>query len=320
MNIIEQESFGIAHKKKREKTMVKALEELKSFSSSYFEVDYLQKSKELFQLRMNQLDCLEKEEFLEFLAGRCSASLFLCFCSEAKYTFDITKAMKYAGIFCEKAKSGILYNAYQRRVRDFLLGVPEFISASDKGDYYLFALRLSIKYDCIFALQELLKEDQRLHFIKEGLVGFENEINEQQDMRIGDNVRNYLENGIVSEDWQTYVQSSKYVPDIYVDYFATQGSDICKEILKSYKKSKLLSKNTTLEELDAFVDSYNWDDGVEVPYFVMHHKNCDLALRKKLLELGAGDSIDETTYIDAKKDPWKQFILELKEMIEKEEQ
>ena len=100
---------------------------------------------------------------------------------------------------------------------------------------------------------------------------------------------------------------------------ALRIKEICKENLKSYKKSKLLSKNTTLEELDAFVDQYNWDDGVEIPYFIMHHKNCDLALRKKLFELGADDCIDEKTYVDTKKDPWKQFILELKEMIEKEE-
>ena len=104
------------------------------------------------------------------------------------------------------------------------------------------------------------------------------------------------------------------------DYYASKGLEICRMNLESYEKSNLLGDSTTLKELNDFIDNqYNWDDGVEIPYFIMHHKNCDLALRKKLFELGAGDCIDENTYVDIKRDPWKQFILELKEMIEKEE-
>ena len=53
---------------------------------------------------------------------------------------------------------------------------------------------------------------------------------------------------------------------------------------------------------------------------IAHVKNCDLELRKKLFELGAGDCIDEDTYKDTNKDPWKRFILKLKELIDKEEQ
>lgn len=105
-----------------------------------------------------------------------------------------------------------------------------------------------------------------------------------------------------------------------MDYFATEGLEVCKEILKSYRKSKLLNEQTSLQELNDFIDNkYNWDDGVEVPYFIMHHKNCDLNLRKKLFELGAGDCIDEDTYVNTRKDPWKQFILELDEMIKEGE-
>ena len=59
---------------------------------------------------------------------------------------------------------------------------------------------------------------------------------------------------------------------------------------------------------------------MEIPYFIMHHKNCDYSLRKQLFRLGAGDCIDENTYNDTNKDPWKRFILELDEMIKKEEQ
>ena len=165
----------------------------------------------------------------------------------------------------------------------------------------------------------LIKNKESGYFDCE-LSELEDLINNQPDRRIGDSVHSYFSNGTIAVDWRNALEGHRYVPDIYVDYFATTGKEICKENLKSYKKSRLLGSKTTLEELNAFVDQYNWDDGVEIPYFIMKHKNCDLALRKKLFELGAGDCIDEDTYKDTKKDPWKQFILELDEMIKKKEQ
>ncbi len=300
--------------------MKEVLEELKNFAATYFETDYIDKNRQLYITKAGFLDEDEKTELLDFLTERCSVALFFCFCEETKTILTPKEAMQYSLLFCENAKAGILYSAYQTRVKDFFLGLPQYIIENNLNDYYMYVLRLSVEYDCIFALQALLEEDKSIHFITEDLQDLYLILEKQQDMRIAENVRAYLTSGDIGEDWTNYMASSKYVPDIFVDYFESEGKEICKENLKSYKKSKLLSNKTTLEELNAFVDSYNWDDGVEIPYFIMHHKNCDLALRKKLFELGAGDCIDESTYIDTKKDPWKLFILELKEMIEKEEQ
>jgi len=68
--------------------------------------------------------------------------------------------------------------------------------------------------------------------------------------------------------------------------FGKRALSVCKEILKDYEKTGILKKTTKAEELDAFVEEYNWDDGFEVPHFI--------------------DSDDEQ---------WKAFITELHDML-----
>ena len=300
--------------------MKEILDELIEFTDSYVEMDFLQKNRELFKEKEGQLNQQEKLAFLEHLSMEGSDVIFLIFCEEAKMTFNLKQAEKFSHLLCCEAENSVGYIITQTRNRDFFLKMAELIPKEDVCQYFLYVTKLTIESDNICTLQELLKKDKELHFIQGGIEEFEPLIQKQADLRIGENVRSYIQNGTIGEDWQSFINGVKYVPDIYVDYFATEGKEICKENLKSYKKSRLLSDKTTLEELNDFIDNqYNWDDGVEIPYFIMRHKNCDLALRKKLFELGAGDCIDEKTYIDTDKDPWKRFILELKDMIEKEE-
>ncbi len=300
--------------------MQEALENLKTFVSTYTESDYLQKCRDIFMQKSGQLNNQEKIAFLDFLTNRGGDAAFLVFCEVAHPILELEQAKSYSLTLCEKVKNTMRFKAYQCRIGDFFMNVPKYIGSKDKKAYLLFAIELSIKYDCICALQRLFLEDRENRFIDCSFDKYESLVVNQPDRRIGDTVQSYFLKGEVSEDWQQACNGYEYVPDIYVDYFATKGNEICKENLKSYKKSKLLSAKTTLEELNAFIDIYNWDDGVEVPYFIMHHKNCNLALRKRLFELGAGDCIDEKTYIDTERDPWKKFILELKGMIEQEEQ
>ena len=300
--------------------MKAVLDELISFTDSYSKEDFLQKNRELFREKEAQLDQTEKLAFLEHLSRMGSDIKFLIFCEEAKMAIDLEHAKVFSRFLCEATASGALLRIVQRRNKDFFFKVSELIPVDDVNSYFLYITKLAIEFDCICALQELLLKDKDLHFIQGGVEEFEALIKSQPDQRIGENMRSYFQNGTIGEDWQNFIVRVKYEPDIHIDYFATRGLEICKENLKSYKKPRLLSDKTTLEELNDFIDNqYNWDDGVEIPYFIMHHKNCDLALRKKLFELGAGDCIDENTYKDVDKDPWKRFILELDEMIKKEE-
>lgn len=300
--------------------MQEVVDEFQRFVSTYEESDYLQKCREVFSQKAKLLDEREMTAFMDFLIGRGGDAAFIVFCEEANPLLELEQAKAYVKVLCEKIKNQIYFRAYQIRIADFLMKLPRFIDPKNSKEFYQFALETSIKYDLICALQQLLLKDKEIGFIECNAAEYEGLIQNQADRRIGENIRCYFQNGTIGEDWQNAVNGYQYVPDIYVDYFATRGLEICKENLKSYKKPRLLSDKTTLEELNDFIDNqYNWDDGVEIPYFIMHHKNCDLALRKKLFELGAGDCIDENTYKNVDKDPWKRFILELADMIKKEE-
>lgn len=308
--------------------MQKLLDEIISIYQSNKDGNVIETDKALFREKGNLLDEQDKIAFLDYLAEKGSDVSFRLFCEETHMLLSLEQAKNYSSkIISVLSAFGkvILYKFMQPRLSVFIMSFSNFISEESVSEYYSFALELAIKNDLICSVQDLVAKDKTDRFIKGDISNYESVLNGQQDKRIERIIRNYFLSGEIGENWEDYIIGPLYVPDIQSeaasneDYFQSAGKEICKENLKSYKKSKLLSKNTTLEELDAFVDQYNWDDGVEIPYFIMHHKNCDLALRKKLFELGAGDCIDEKTYVDTKKDPWKQFILELKDMIEKEE-
>jgi len=291
--------------------------------------NFVEKNRLLFREKGNLLPDKDKIAFLDHAASKGSDVFFLLFCEETHMLLSLEQAENYSLTIIQKWTDSRMIpgnRAVQQRLADSFIKFPEFISKEYIGDYYSFMFDIAIKNGLIATVQALLFKDKEIGFLSKNIIDYDSDLNEQSDKRIGRCVRNYLLTGEISENWKDYVDGYTYIPDTQTatanteDYFKTKAKEICKDNLKSYKKSRLLSKNTTLEELDAFVDQYNWDDGVEIPYFIMHHKNCDHALRKKLFELGAGDCIDETTYIDTKKDPWKQFILELKEMIEKEDQ
>lgn len=197
------------------------------------------------------------------------------------------------------------------------------IDEQDQSLFWKEVMVLAVKYRYIYMVQKMMQMKVDATYKNQNGESAESLIGNMKDKTMAEYVRYYIQNGQIKEDCGAYFVDNKYTPECYeedVDYFATKGLEVCKEVLKSYRKSKLLNEQTTLKELNDFIDKkYNWDDGVEVPYFIMRHKNCDLNLRKKIFELGAGDSIDADTYVNTKKDPWKQFVLELDAMIKEEE-
>jgi len=309
--------------------MKELLEELISDYNSNTDSDFVEKNRQLFRNKGILLDASDKFAFLDYLASRGSDVFFLMFCEETNIKMDLDQAENYSSVmFTKIAESGLMpcNKVMQQRLSNSIIRFPDIIGEDCVDEYYSYMFEFAIKNGFICAVQALLSKDKEKRFINDDISCYEDILNAQTDKLIERSVRNYYLTGEVEDSWENYVEGYHYTPDTSTkcvkneDYFKTRGKEICKENLKSYKKSKLLSSKTTLEELNDFVDKYNWDDGFEIPYFIMKHKNCDLALRKKLYELGAGDCIDENTYKDTNKDPWKQFILELDEMIKKEEQ
>lgn len=289
--------------------MKESLDELIEFADSYIKPDMLDKNRELFAQKRNQLDETEKHIYLKHIAEKQRALIFLAFCAETDPSFTLAQAIEYSDIISKRDIKEEIYDSGLEIHAQFVLQMSALVNKNDKNEYLSHMFEVSIRYDYISTLQELLRSDKDLHFIRSSYEDYKELLENQPDERIRQNVSDYFKSGTIGEDWQNFIVSYRYVPDIYVDYFETKGKEICKENLKSYKKSKLLSNKTTLEELNVFVDNYNWDDGVEIPYFIMKHKSCDLALRKKLFELGAGDCIDEDTYKDTKKIPGNNLSL-----------
>ena len=110
----------------------------------------------------------------------------------------------------------------------------------------------------------------------------------------------------------------KYLPK-YADpdgqIFGKLALSFCKEILKEYSKTDILKKTTKAEVLDAFVDEYNWDDGLEVPHFIAVHPNCSRETKEKIFDLADGSFYGTKDFEESDDEQWKALVTELYEML-----
>lgn len=90
-------------------------------------------------------------------------------------------------------------------------------------------------------------------------------------------------------------------------------------LLEEYENPDLLQPETTSAALSAFLQEYNWDDGVEVPYFMMQHPNCTLGIALELFYLSEGLEILEEDFYDSFSEEWVAFVELLYHKILKQE-
>ncbi|MDE7431903.1 MAG: DUF4274 domain-containing protein [Lachnospiraceae bacterium] len=139
----------------------------------------------------------------------------------------------------------------------------------------------------------------------------------------------YLDNGCSVEDTEKFYSEEDwfhnpvYKPEI-INTTEDTNDDILESmeskkraefILSEYEAEDLLSKNTTAQELSDFLDEYNWDDGLEVPYFVSKHKKCDLGIAMKLFYLADGLGILAEDFEEKAASKWGIFVKVLYEHI-----
>lgn len=79
-------------------------------------------------------------------------------------------------------------------------------------------------------------------------------------------------------------------------------------LLEEYDKVHLLNEETSAIELDEFIQIYNWDDGLEVPFFIMQHKNCELGIALKMFYLSEGLGFFEEDFYDYFNEDWVAFV------------
>ena len=303
--------------------MSEAYEKIMEFVDSYRGYDYLEKNTEVFAENKNVLEENEKTELARQLCLEGNLPLF-CACVEVMgLELHVSESVQNMYHIYEENEGIYDYLYDQKEVSEGIDFIVSKLPEKECGTFLSEMLILAVKYRHIYVAQHLMEKGAKTDYTNRDNESIQSLISNMKDKTMVQFVQYYIQNGQIKEDSDVYFINNKYTPEYYeedLDYFATEGLKVCKEILKSYRKSKLLNEQTSLQELNDFIDNkYNWDDGVEVPYFIMHHKNCDLNLRKKLFELGAGDCIDEDTYVNTRKDPWKQFILELDEMIKEGE-
>jgi hypothetical protein len=94
------------------------------------------------------------------------------------------------------------------------------------------------------------------------------------------------------------------------NYFETKESmERVKFLLKEYGCPDLLNEASDAGMLDRFIHNYNWDDGLEVPYFVGKHKNCELGTALKMFYFAQGtDMLEEGYRSELEDDEWVSFI------------
>lgn len=92
-------------------------------------------------------------------------------------------------------------------------------------------------------------------------------------------------------------------------YFESKRSrERAEYMLETYDCPDLLKEQSEASLLDGFIDNYNWDDGLEIPYFILKHVNCELGTALKIFYLAEGTEMLKTGYQDYQLGNWVEFI------------
>ena len=302
-----------------------ACEEILNYGKTYRGRDFIERNAEVWSKYQTSLSEEEKKRILIAYCENGNLLLFSAFVRTMEVNLTPVDCEDYMHKCFEASIEDLHFLFFQKMICDGIDIMEERVSSLNVIQFLLLMLNLAIHYDMVYVVQYLFqKEKLNKDEVTLNKQRIQKALSNQSDLNMLEFVNDYLGKGASPKDaTKLFDKYGTYKPRIYeepIDYFATKGREICNIYLETYEKPHLLSSETTLKELNDFIDKeYNWDDGVEIPYYIMHHKNCDLALRKKLFRLGAGDCIDEDTYKNTDKDPWKRFILELDDLIKKEE-
>ena len=130
----------------------KFVEERKIANEASLGPDYLQKIRIFYSENHGRLGEDEKLEFLEYLVNESALMDFIAFCEAERPLLGLERVKSYLQNFCEKNKLRMHLAFTQRSLGDIFLLLPKLIESKDEKDYYIYALKLAIKYDCICAM------------------------------------------------------------------------------------------------------------------------------------------------------------------------
>ena len=101
-----------------------------------------------------------------------------------------------------------------------------------------------------------------------------------------------------------------------IEVFETQEKyERVLNLLNEYGEKGLLDNSTDAIELFCFLDNYNWGDGFEIPYYILKHAKCELAIAMKIFYLSDGLGILDESFEDDFNREWVIFVKYLYENI-----
>jgi len=259
--------------------------------------------------------------------------------SVLNYKFDLKRAIKYMNSFLKvwftyKTERNLDTLRYQRQALIYIKVLAENIKPEDKLVFLGETLIVAAKNRLILIAEYLMDNKADISYVNNKGLSVEKYETSMNDITMASYLSYYRTNGVKKGSGEEYFKVAKrfegkshpnddivryYMPKLADDdglVFGKVALTVCKDVLKDYDKSSILKKTAKAEALDSFIEEYNWDDGLEVPYFIAVHPNCGMETKKKIFDLAEGCMFGTKDFENSDDIQWKTLLTELHKMIE----
>lgn len=231
-------------------------------------------------------------------------------------------AVAITACISDRNEEYLVYLEYMKEILEYILdNCPQGCKAQVIGTAFV----LACKNNNLYLIKWLLEQGVDVNYRYENRTGPEAA---QANMRSkngieDDTIINYLQNNIQKtgkfEDIYKYYPDKEYrmpedpmkkVNGLLLDSALERANFLLEDT-----NPNLLSEKTSPKELHLFMEEYNWDDGLELPYFIMLHPNCQLATALMIFWLAEGGSMFEDNFADRHNVEWKYLLTTLHDRI-----
>lgn len=231
-------------------------------------------------MNQDKFSPLTKEQWRK-LFGTCKISVAL-----AKWLIDEhydleEEAIGLVAEICNQKETSV---ESMEDIKKLISYIYERVQEEKRGEILGTAFVLTCKNNNLYLIKWLLEQGADVEYCYDGQNGLEAaRANIKSYDGIEDkNIVNYLQNNIHKsggfDEVKKYYRMGFYEPPkaevntLLLETARERADSLLQDLCPN-----LLKEETSSEELHLFMEDYNWDDGIEIPYFVMLHPNCELA-------------------------------------------
>ena len=215
----------------------------------------------------------------------------------------------------------------------------EFATEEQKKEFISLAFVIACGYTNIYLVKYLLEQGADVNYRFQDMTGMEIALKYAECMEgYGDDtvyqylLRNQNCQGELEDVLKYYVVKKDFLDNEYYKYETEAvrqkeldshklDSRLCRHKAESmaaeYGYPDLFDENTSNHVLADIMEEYYWDNGMELPYHVAMHPNCDLAVALKIYYDGEGylKYLDKEFYESYKHEEWTFLIETLEQRI-----